>query len=84
MVGTPSRLEDCHHVDVTIITYCGCFRGLYGRRGNVGRSSEEGDEGVEKKRRMQFKYDPKSYALDHGIVEGDAVFLYFSARYACP
>ena len=40
-----------------------------------------------KKRRMQFQYDPKSYALnfDDGIEkEEDGVYLDFSARYACP
>lgn len=40
-----------------------------------------------KKRRMQFQYDPKSYALnfdDGKEKEGDGVYLDFSARYACP
>jgi len=42
-----------------------------------------------KKRKMQFQYDPKSYALnfDDGIEKNgddDCVYLDFSARYACP
>ncbi|XP_061341056.1 uncharacterized protein LOC133287451 [Gastrolobium bilobum] len=38
-------------------------------------------------RRMQFRYDPESYALnfDDGIQkECDGVYLNFSARFACP
>lgn len=44
-------------------------------------------EAKEMKRKMQFQYDPKSYALnfdDGSIEEDDGVFLDFSARYACP
>lgn len=40
-----------------------------------------------KKRRMQFQYDPQSYALnfdDGKEKEGNGVYLDFSARYACP
>ncbi|MED6132479.1 hypothetical protein PIB30_019454 [Stylosanthes scabra] len=41
-----------------------------------------------RRRRMEFQYDPKSYALnfDDGVIENedDGVYLDFSARYACP
>ncbi|MED6207593.1 hypothetical protein PIB30_037113 [Stylosanthes scabra] len=40
-----------------------------------------------RRKRMEFQYDPKSYALnfDDGMIENedDGVYLDFSARYAC-
>ncbi|XP_027356905.1 uncharacterized protein LOC113866222 [Abrus precatorius] len=43
--------------------------------------------GLNEKRKIQFQYDPKSYALnfdDGAEKEGESVNLDFSARYACP
>ncbi|KAK7351365.1 hypothetical protein VNO77_10760 [Canavalia gladiata] len=116
MIGALNCVEDYDYEDMVIITYCGCFRGLYSTHGYEwchGKQETVKDHRKwlaqklkkmmkalsdvlvcpsctrtnNKKRKMQFQYDPKSYALnfDDGVEkEDDGLYLHFSDRYACP